>query len=161
MLLKNDGVLPLKPGSKVVLIGGDALAPTVHGGGSGSVQPTYTVSPFDAISVRNGGKVPKSGPPSHSPRNVNCTVLDKGFDYFIGSSTQMHGHFNAWQDCCKACGNDAGNWQYFTLTGAGGACWCHHEQGQKRAHSDYVSGSCQSDAPSAINHVTTYTGALV
>ena len=28
----------------------------------------------------------------------------------------------------SACGNHAGDWQYFTLTGAGGACWCHHQQ---------------------------------
>jgi len=40
VLLKNNGILPLKPGKKVVLIGADASSPFVHGGGSGSVEPT-------------------------------------------------------------------------------------------------------------------------
>ena len=80
MLLKNDGVLPLKPGQKVLLVGNDATSPFVHGGGSGSVEPTYTVSPLRAITTRNGGTVPKSGGGGGAP--LNCTVLDQDTDYF-------------------------------------------------------------------------------
>lgn len=82
VLLKNTGVLPIKVGSKVALIGGDATNPVVHGGGSGSVQPKYVISPFEAIATRNGGKVPPSGNPNGPARPVNCTILDHGFDYF-------------------------------------------------------------------------------
>lgn len=67
VLLKNNGILPLKPGKKVVLIGADANIPFVHGGGSGSVEPVYTVSPFSAIKQRNGGTIPKSGPGGGGP----------------------------------------------------------------------------------------------
>ena len=61
VLLKNDGLLPLKAGRKIVLVGADATSPLVHGGGSGSVTPMYTISPYQAISVRNGGDSPASG----------------------------------------------------------------------------------------------------
>lgn len=51
VLLKNDGVLPLAPATKLALIGEQAKQPTVHGGGSGSVVPQHTSAPFDAISA--------------------------------------------------------------------------------------------------------------
>ena len=55
----------------------------------------YTISPFSAISTRNGGTVPKSGPPSGGGGGapVNCTVMDKDTDYFAvggGSSGMAH-----------------------------------------------------------------------
>lgn len=76
VLLKNAGVLPIKAGSKVVLIGSDATNPTVHGGGSGSVAPTYIISPEAAITIRNGGQYPPTGPPAGGGGGglpVNCT----------------------------------------------------------------------------------------
>jgi len=51
-LLKNDkGVLPLqvKPGQKIAVIGPNAKAYCISGGGSASLTPTYRVSPFEAI----------------------------------------------------------------------------------------------------------------
>ena len=41
VLLKNNGVLPLRAGMKIALIGSQASSPTVSGGGSGHVTPTY------------------------------------------------------------------------------------------------------------------------
>lgn len=161
VLLKNNGVLPLKPGKKVVLIGDDATTPFVHGGGSGSVQPTYTVSPFDAISQRNGGKIPKSGPP-RDPRPTKCTVLDHDTDYFttsIGGSKRVQMKDSSVTGCCEACGAATG-FEYFTYTGE--ACWCHTKVGQKKTHKNYTSGSCHAvpppGPPTTLNGVTTATG---
>ena len=110
VLLKNNGILPLKPSAshKIVLIGDDATKPTVHGGGSGSVQPMYTISPFSAISTRNGGTVPKSGPPGGGGGGgapVNCTVMDEDTDYFAvggGSSGMAHPQQKSVEGWCAA-----------------------------------------------------------
>lgn len=158
VLLKNNGVLPLKPGKKVVLIGADATTPFVHGGGSGSVQPTYTVSPFEAISQRNGGKIPKSGPLAPIP--TKCTVLDHDTDYFtIGGSKAVQMKDSSVDGCCNACGAATG-YEYFTYTGK--SCWCHTKVGAKKSHQGYTSGSCHAVAPPgppvSSNGVTTATG---
>ena len=157
VLLKNNGVLPLKPGKKVVLIGADATSPFFHGGGSGSVQPTYTVSPLEAISQRNAGKIPKSGPGPSLP--TKCTVLDHDTDYFtIGGSKVAHMQDNSVTGCCDACGAETG-FEYFTYTGH--QCWCHDKVGKKNQHKGYTSGSCHAAAPPsppAAGGVTTATG---
>jgi beta-glucosidase len=146
VLLKNNGVLPLKQGTKIVLIGSDAVNPTVHGGGSGSVEPMYVISPFTAIATRNTGKVPPSGAPKMPA--AKCTVLDKDFDYFIQPSEQLGGTFGSASACCQGCGTIPGadgkpKWYYFTWTGSDAeSCWCHQGQGEKRAAKGYVSGSC-------------------
>jgi hypothetical protein len=101
VLLKNDGhILPLKPGTKIALIGADCVDPTVAGGGSGHVDPTYVISPYTAIATRNTGKIPASGPPARP--KANCTVLDNGFDYFIPGSQQLGGSFFNADSCCQA-----------------------------------------------------------
>jgi hypothetical protein len=132
----------------VVLIGADATKPFVHGGGSGSVEPTYTVSPLSAIRQRNGGTVPKSGPGGGGPGlPVNCTVTDRDTDFFtVGGSSEIHPQDNSVAGCCKACGNEAGSFSYFTATDNNG-CWCHKKQGMKRKHTGYTSGSCHATAP--------------
>jgi len=158
VLLKNDGVLPLKPGQKVLLVGNDATSPFVHGGGSGSVEPTYTVSPLRAITTRNGGTVPKSGGGGGAP--LNCTVLDQDTDYFSSPGSKPVGHKDSVTDCCTACGTTGGNYNYFTRTNSGD-CWCHQQVGQKRTgKAGFVSGSCHTVAPApapgpASNSVST------
>ena len=45
-------VLPLSPTSKAIkiaLIGANAMSPVVHGGGSGSVVPSFVPTPYDSI----------------------------------------------------------------------------------------------------------------
>ncbi len=156
VLLKNNGVLPLKPGKKVVLIGADATSPFVHGGGSGSVAPTYTVSPLEAIRQRNAGKIPKSGPGPSPP--TKCTVLDHDTDYYtIEGSKRAAMKTSSVTGCCDACGAQTGS-EYFTYTGT--TCWCHEKVGKKNQHKGYTSGSCHATAPPSppSGGVTTATG---
>ncbi|KAJ5716766.1 hypothetical protein N7488_002412 [Penicillium malachiteum] len=52
VLLKNENkVLPLSPVSslKIGIFGTPAATPIVHGGGSGSMTPTYCISPLEAL----------------------------------------------------------------------------------------------------------------
>jgi beta-glucosidase len=161
VLLKNNGILPLKPGKKIVLIGADALSPFVHGGGSGSVQPTYTISPFSAIQQRNAGKRPASGPGGGAPLPpVKCTVMDNHTDYYIGGSARQPMKDASVAGCCNACGDSPTGFSYFTFTGKD--CWCHKKIGQKRNHAGYVSGACRAvpppGPPPSANDVTTATG---
>lgn len=150
MVLKNaGGVLPLKTGQKIALIGVDSVNPVIHGGGSGSVDAMYVVSPFEAIAVRNTGKIPPSGQPPRKP--ANCTVLDQGVDYYIPGSVGLGNGFTVPEDCCKGCSkaSSAANvYAYFTWTGAGDqSCWCHTSIGQKNPHTGYISGSTGAARP--------------
>lgn len=52
VLLKNNGILPLRPNAKVALLGHQAVNPTVYGQGSGHVTPTYVINPLDGINER-------------------------------------------------------------------------------------------------------------
>ena len=52
VLLKNDGsLLPLNASKlkKVAILGGNAKALVLSGGGSASLKPSYFVSPYDGI----------------------------------------------------------------------------------------------------------------
>ncbi|MEV0615897.1 glycoside hydrolase family 3 C-terminal domain-containing protein [Nonomuraea sp. NPDC050404] len=51
-LLTNDGVLPLRPGATVALIGAAAREARVMGGGSAQVFPDHVVSPLAGLSGR-------------------------------------------------------------------------------------------------------------
>lgn len=57
VLVKNDNqLLPVdkKKVARIALIGHDAVNPTVHGGGSGEVDPSYLPTPFEVLSRRLG-----------------------------------------------------------------------------------------------------------
>ena len=52
VLLKNEGdILPLKPQNfkKIAIVGGNAKAIVLSGGGSASLKASYFVSPYDGI----------------------------------------------------------------------------------------------------------------
>jgi len=49
VLLKNDGVLPLKPGQKIALIGEFAKTPRIQGGGSSHINCSKITSALDAF----------------------------------------------------------------------------------------------------------------
>jgi len=52
VLLKNDGgVLPIKSDEvkKIAIVGGNAKAFTLSGGGSAALKPSYFITPFDGI----------------------------------------------------------------------------------------------------------------
>lgn len=52
VLLKNEGgLLPLQPSKlkKIAIVGGNAKAYVLSGGGSASLKPSYFTSPYDGI----------------------------------------------------------------------------------------------------------------
>ena len=49
VLLKNDGILPLKPGDKVAVVGAFAKSPRIQGGGSSNVNPIRVGNVIDEI----------------------------------------------------------------------------------------------------------------
>lgn len=54
VLLKNDGVLPLTPSAKVLVVGEFALTPRFQGGGSSRVNPTRTTNALDCLTELAG-----------------------------------------------------------------------------------------------------------
>jgi beta-glucosidase len=58
VLLKNEGgALPLKKDGSVLVIGPNAKIASYCGGGSASLAPYYTVSPFDGVAAKSKGEV--------------------------------------------------------------------------------------------------------
>lgn len=58
VLLKNEqSALPLKKDSSVLVIGPNARLAAYCGGGSASLAPYYTVSPFEGVSAKSKGEV--------------------------------------------------------------------------------------------------------
>ncbi len=57
VLLKNDGMLPLKKGENVAIIGGFARNPRFQGGGSSHVEPTRADDIFESFAQIGGGKL--------------------------------------------------------------------------------------------------------
>lgn len=58
VLLKNqDSILPLKKDKSVLVIGPNAKTAAYCGGGSASLAPYYTVTPFDGVSAKSQGPV--------------------------------------------------------------------------------------------------------
>lgn len=49
VLLKNDGVLPIKTGQRIAVIGPNAKVAQIMGGGSSQLNPHYRVSPWDGL----------------------------------------------------------------------------------------------------------------
>jgi len=52
VLLKNDGILPLKDHARIAVIGGSAKAPYYQGGGSSHINPTRLDVPLDELRQR-------------------------------------------------------------------------------------------------------------
>jgi len=52
VLLKNDGILPLKGQQQIAVIGRSAVDAHYQGGGSSHVNPTRVVAPFDELPAR-------------------------------------------------------------------------------------------------------------
>lgn len=71
VLLKNNGILPLAAGKKVLVVGENAIKQMTVGGGSSSLKAQYEISPLQGIEERNGGEV----------RYVRGYVGDTGGEY--------------------------------------------------------------------------------
>ncbi|KAJ5406376.1 hypothetical protein N7465_007660 [Penicillium sp. CMV-2018d] len=58
VLIKNEGdILPLKKDESLLVIGPNAKIAAYCGGGSASLAPYYTVTPFDGVSAKTKGEV--------------------------------------------------------------------------------------------------------
>ncbi|KAJ5251574.1 hypothetical protein N7489_001984 [Penicillium chrysogenum] len=58
VLMKNEGdILPLKKDGSLLVIGPNAKIAAYCGGGSASLAPYYTVTPFDGVSAKSKGEV--------------------------------------------------------------------------------------------------------
>lgn len=55
VLLKNNGVLPLKSPQKIAVIGHSAQKPLFQGGGSSHINPTKVTIPLEALKAAAGG----------------------------------------------------------------------------------------------------------
>ena len=53
VLLENNGILPLRPGSKIAYIGGFAAAPRYQGGGSSHINPSCVTSAWESAQKKN------------------------------------------------------------------------------------------------------------
>ena len=95
VLLKNDGMLPLKKDiKKLAIIGPNAKEAQIIGGGSASLRPHYQVHPMEAIQARIGSETEilySKGCHTHKylPKiNEKLMKSSKGFlvEYFDGES---------------------------------------------------------------------------
>ena len=107
VLLENDGILPLKPGTKVALIGEFAEKPRYQGAGSSLVNPTRLDTMVDALQKTDlavtyaQGYARFAGPDRNLTRealavakNADVVVLCMGLDEMSESEGQDRTHLN-------------------------------------------------------------------
>jgi Beta-glucosidase-related glycosidases len=73
VLLANDGLLPLKPGGRVALVGAFADQPRYQGAGSSLVNPTRLDTVLDALRARLGAGVELDYVPGYDPETGQTT----------------------------------------------------------------------------------------
>lgn len=99
VLLKNDGTLPLKKVKSIAVIGPYAAHAQILGGGSSSVTPHYTVSPFEGIKNRAGKIKVETAPgchiykslPAPAPETLSNAAGKNGLDITIFNGTTFSG----------------------------------------------------------------------
>lgn len=89
VLLKNDGLLPLKASGKIAVIGPNAKTAQIMGGGSAQLNPHYAVSPWDGLAAALGA--------DRLSFSEGCTnrrfepLLNQRFDVQYFNSTDLSG----------------------------------------------------------------------
>jgi len=137
--LKNEGVLPLGPDVKIItVIGGQAATPTVHGGGSGSVEGPYVSAPLDAIRARVA--LPPAPPVSNNCSDGN---FETDMDFYNQNSQTSAGAASV-DECCALCGARS---SCHAFTFVGGTCWMKANDEGRRGSSGAVSGICKKGDP--------------
>ena len=100
VLLKNDGVLPLKKIKSIAVIGPNAQTAQILGGGSSSVTPHYAVSPFEGIKNRAGDKIKvQAAPggfiyktmPAPAPETLSTANSRRGLRLSLFNGTEFAG----------------------------------------------------------------------
>eukprot|EP00937_MAST-01D_sp_MAST-1D-sp2_P002356 g2356.t1 len=159
VLLRNEGsLLPLplagalggsgnsSANFTIAVIGGEAAAPTVHGGGSGHVDPYYTSAPLAALLERLN--ITHGGGPAPAPTGNNCSEgqFENDVDYHnTDMQTQQSGVKTA-ADCCALCAARAGC-NYFTHVASQEKCWMKATNAQRVQSKGRVSGGCHAHPP--------------
>jgi len=129
VLLKNDGILPIgKDVKTIAVIGDQAERPTVHGGGSGSVQPYYVAAPLDSISRRVG-----------STNNCSGGGYEQDID-FHNTDEQASAKASSVDECCKLC---AQRMPCNAYTFLGNTCWMKADAAGRTPKSGARSGFCK------------------
>jgi beta-glucosidase len=99
VLLKNDGILPLKKVKSIAVIGPHSAREQILGGGSSSVTPHYAVSPFEGIKTNNknikvesapGGFIHKNLPPP-APETLFTSDERAGLSLSLFDNTDFSG----------------------------------------------------------------------
>ena len=100
VLLKNDGMLPLKKVKSIAVIGPNAQTAQILGGGSSSVTPHYAVSPFEGIRHRAGDKVKVQAAsgcfiyktlPAPAPETLSTVDGRRGLSMALFNGTELAG----------------------------------------------------------------------
>lgn len=101
VLLKNNGILPLTNATKTIaMIGPYARTAQILGGGSSSVTPHYTVSPFDGVNNPQGKDVlveAASGTfihknlPAPAPKTLSTSEGESGLRLSLFAGTEFAG----------------------------------------------------------------------
>lgn len=100
VLLKNNGILPLKKVKSIAVIGPNAQTAQILGGGSSSVTPHYAVSPLEGIRRRAGDRVRvESAPgcfiyktlPAPAPETLSTADGQRGLRLSLFDGTEWAG----------------------------------------------------------------------
>eukprot|EP00756_Hemistasia_phaeocysticola_P003291 Hpha_TRINITY_DN12167_c0_g2::TRINITY_DN12167_c0_g2_i1::g.82093::m.82093/K05349/bglX; beta-glucosidase len=141
ILLKNDGVLPIPASAKTIaIIGTQAQAPIVHGGGSGQVVPYYSVSPLEGIRSR-------FGIPSIPANNCSQGSFLSDTDFY-NTDKQTSAPAGSAEDCCNLC---AGNPDCNAFTLFSGTCWMKGDNKNTQQHKGATSGTVTKQSGSFCN----------
>ncbi len=147
VLLKNEKEgLPLSADKikKIAVIGAEATNPTVHGGGSGHVDPPYVVAPLDAIRA-------KMGLPPRAPAVSNCSEQNWVPDTdFHNQDDQSQTKTSSVAECCSACTNRTDCYA-FTYRKDTGVCWMKSDAKDASHNTKAVSGICAKPQTSECN----------
>ncbi|MBI1171631.1 beta-glucosidase [bacterium] len=88
VLLKNDGVLPLSRLGTVAVIGPNAKAAQIMGGGSAQLNPHYSVSPFDGLAAALGAEALRHAPGCTNHRFEPVLQGTFTVEFFAGKALQ-------------------------------------------------------------------------
>jgi beta-glucosidase-like glycosyl hydrolase len=92
LLQNNNSLLPISASVKnILLVGTEAAAPIVHGGGSGQVYPDYVVSPLNGIRDYLGISPTPAPPNNCSDGHYEVRATDRAL---MSSSCLVHSVFS-------------------------------------------------------------------
>ena len=154
VLIKNeDGILPLNkgsPGKKIAVFGlADQSNCLVHGGGSGSVAPSFIVSPLEGL--RQAWGIPPPPPP---PNNCSDGHFISGYD-FANQDKQTFKQTASIEECCQACAANS-DCKAFSRTNEG-VCYMKGSTRNFKANSDVTCGVCKKEPVPKAKSNLTYT----